>query len=186
MSNRSPPIRSSRRVPRAPARLVAEDGADVARIFMGQPSPVVAAEADAAPGGSPPPRCPPGLTMAKIQAMAVGERFTLIAGLEVQSFEVRAPVAPDTVFVVEAVIHGYRVGFKLTSECLVKAAQCACLDNQLRHELCKHILRALVEAAELTPPPPPSPAMNDGGPLQMVSRARRITPSWFWKLRWRW
>ena len=68
------PIRSSRRIPRAPSRLVAEAGADVVHVApvvateadVGAPvantppsSPVVVADADAAraPGGSTPPAC---------------------------------------------------------------------------------------------------------------------------------
>lgn len=156
MSN--PELRTLARVSRAPSRLVKDgDAAPMPGIAAAAQTPTSSplttadlAADGAAPGGSTPPtrrQCPPELTMAKIQELSHNGRLERTASLLVESLTVRAPVPPDTVFVVDAVINGYKLNFKLTSACLVKAAQCKCPDNSIRNVLCKHILRAL-----LTPP----------------------------------
>lgn len=136
MSTREP---SPRATP-PPACLGADDctaleAAATVAALIPPTSPVAAVAPDAT---TPPTQHhhPPGLTMAKIQEMSVDGRLERTSCLCVQSVTVQAPVPPATIFVVNAVINGYKLSFKLTSDCLVKAAQCTCPDHTMRRMLC--------------------------------------------------
>lgn len=113
--------RTSSPVSRAPARLVADDGAaavpeptaDAALTPPTSPvaaAVVAAAAADSSEGGSTPRtqhHIPHGLTMTKIQELSLNGRLERTACLSVESLTVQAPDPPDTVFGVYGVINSY-------------------------------------------------------------------------------
>jgi hypothetical protein len=95
--------------------------------------------------------CPPGVTLAKLKELFDGDRLQRAYGVNVESIQVIEPVSPETVFVVNAVINGHRLTFRLASGCVVRGGKRACPDSASAHYICKHILRALLEVAGLIP-----------------------------------
>ena len=123
--------------------------------------------------------CPQGLTYDVIRGLSRSGRLERTAPITVLSINVKRPVPPNTQFEVAAVIESspinYKLKFCVSENASVTGAWCACKDHHNHKELCKHILRVLLEVANLPAPAPPSPAMHGGrlggaGPNQPGAR----------------
>jgi len=127
--------------------------------------------------------CPSGLTYMAIEGQSKGGRLQHTAPCIVQSLTVDPPVPPKTKFNVRAIICGsvgddYAVKFDIGENATVTGARCACEDQRRNGNLCKHILRVLLEMADLDVPEPASPAI--GRPLGgagLTRKSPRVTPT---------